>query len=212
MQLSFDPRTDVRQAFATPIGRLEVPNASEINPRIAEVVLAREKADQGVNRSNRGGWHSDNDFLSWPELQFTDLEDTFRSAIVHMIAFTTGTSKFDIKLTLEAWANVNRAGSFNSNHIHPHNHWSGVYYVQTAGIFEDPVPKAGKIHFNDPRGPITMFRSPGQHDSLTIDPEEGVIVIFPSWLFHSVNPFTVETTRISIAFNGRIDGFRPING
>ena len=56
-----------------------------------------------------------------------------------------------------------------------------------------------------------MFRSPGQIDNLSIAPQAGDLLLFPSWLYHSVNPFSIETTRISIAFNGRIDGFRKIS-
>jgi len=43
VQLSFNPKTDLKQAFATPIGLFQLPNAGELAPKIANVVLARKK-------------------------------------------------------------------------------------------------------------------------------------------------------------------------
>ena len=36
---------------------------------------------------------------------------------------------------------------------------------------------------------------------LVLDPKPGLMVIFPSWLYHYVNPFHGAGERISIAFN-----------
>jgi hypothetical protein len=37
-------------------------------------------------------------------------------------------------------------------------------------------------------------------------------VIFPAWLFHSVNPFMSDVQRISIAFNVQIRSFEAADG
>jgi len=210
MQLPFEPRRDIRHAFTTPIGTFEVPGAAELMPKIGEVVLAREKADSGMYRSNKGGWHSDEQLLNWPELQFADLADTFRSAVFHMTAATCGQLRFKMDVAISAWANVNRAGSNNNPHVHPLNHWSGVLYVQTADFSADPIREAGNIEFQDPRGPICMLSIPGQVTTLTLEPRQGTILIFPAWLTHWVNTFSVEAVRVSIAFNAYIRRFEPM--
>lgn len=211
MQLPFDPRRNLSMMFATPMGDFEVPGAEELNPKIAEVILAREKASDSLKRSNKGGWHSGDDLLTWPDLQFADLADTFRSAASHMIAATSGKPRFNVELEMIAWANVNRAGEFNSPHLHPENHWSGVYYVQTPDFSGDRMFKAGTIEFADPRNGAFMFRMPGQKDMLSLTPRPGMIVIFPSWLHHWVNPFSIDAVRISIAFNARIRKFEALD-
>lgn len=211
MQLPFDPRRNVSMMFATPMGSFDVPNAAELNPKIAEVILAREQASDSLQRSNKGGWHSSDDLLTWPELEFAELADTFRSATSHMIAATSGKMRFNVDLEMIAWANVNRAGEFNSPHLHPENHWSGVYYVQTPDFSGDRMFKAGMIEFADPRGGAFMIRMPGQKDMLSLTPKPGMIVIFPSWLHHWVNPFSIDAVRISIAFNARIRKFEALD-
>jgi uncharacterized protein (TIGR02466 family) len=211
MQLPFNMRRDLKMVFATPMGTIDLPGAEELNPRIAEVILAREKADGGLQRSNKGGWHSGDDLLTWPELQFADLADTFRSATSHMIAATSGKLRFNVDLALIAWAIVNRPGAFNSPHVHPENHWSGVYYVQTSDFSVDPINKAGQIEFADPRAAAFMVRMPEQKDLLSLTPLQGTIVMFPSWLHHWVNPFSIDSVRISIAFNARIRKFQALD-
>ena len=36
---------------------------------------------------------------------------------------------------------------------------------------------------------------------LTIDPEPGLMLMFPSWLRHAVHPFMGKGERITVAFN-----------
>lgn len=198
------------QAFPTPLGLFYLPNHESLCPKIEGVILEREKKEPGVTISNLGGWHSNSRLLTWPELKFADLADTFRSAVSNMIAATCGAKKFETKLQLAAWANVNRKGSSNACHIHPEFHWSGVLYVKTPDLSEDPVRKAGCIEFQDPRGPVNMLATPGQTNLLSIPVEQGMMLVFPSWLYHWVNPFSLDAIRISIAFNARIETFREI--
>lgn len=212
MHLPFDPKVNIKEVFTTPLGLFAVPGADQLNRLLEEAILAREASDTTVERSNYGGWHSDDTLLNWPEIASANLGDTFRSAVSHMIAWTTRMQRFNIRLTLGAWANVNRAGTFNTSHIHPGNHFSGVYYVRAPDLADDGIRNAGNIQFYDPRGPISMVQLPGQLDTLSIPPREGTLLIFPAWLYHSVNSFTRDKVRISIAFNARIDEFQPGSG
>jgi uncharacterized protein (TIGR02466 family) len=207
VQLEFDPRTNLRQIFPTLLGRFQLPDAGKLAPRIAEVVQEKRKQDGGVQKSNMGGWHSDATLMQWPELEFADLADTFRSAVSHMTVATSGITRFRLSLQLTAWANINGPGAFNSSHIHPGNHWSGVLYVQVPDFSSDPIRQAGQIEFTDPRGPINMLQSPGQVSVFSHSPATGEILVFPSWLYHNVLPYSIDAERISIAFNARIEQF-----
>jgi uncharacterized protein (TIGR02466 family) len=91
--------------------------------------------------------------------------------------------------TVRGWANVMAAGAFEKPHIHEGGRVSGVYYPQL------PTGGAGDLVF-------------GQHDlgeavpplpPLRVAPAEGMLVLFPCWLYHSTEPFQSEGLRISIA-------------
>lgn len=209
VKLKFNTKKDLLHLFSTPIGIFSLEDTQNYTPRIAEAILAREANEEGIERSNKGGWHSDLTIMDWPELGFVDLRSLFLNAVSKMIAVTSEHKKFKADIQLEAWANINRAGSFNSSHVHPENHWSGVFYVKTTDFSDDPVRRAGCIELHDPRGPIQMLISPSrQPDKVSFKPVEGNILLFPAWLYHSVNTFSLDTTRISIAFNARIEHFK----
>jgi hypothetical protein len=60
-----------------------------------------------------------------------------------------------------------------------------------------PQPdNAGKLMLDDPRGPLPPFTS-----RYTVEPEEGLMVLFPSWLTHQVTPTLGNDARVSWSFN-----------
>ena len=101
------------------------------------------------------------------------------------------------------WANVNSKYSYHEQHIHPNSFLSGVYYVK--------VPKnSGQINFIDPKNSMRSLElEPDRTKQLTdplrrqidVTPEDGLLLLFPSWLSHEVQQNTTDDERISIAFN-----------
>jgi len=102
------------------------------------------------------------------------------------------------------WVNINQPGSWNERHNHnPHaqTFLSGVFYVK--------VPKnSGRIRLFDPRSHInTAPDMVYYNDGNTYhwyEPEENMLLIFPSWLEHDVEVNNSREERISIAFNVKI--------
>jgi uncharacterized protein (TIGR02466 family) len=98
------------------------------------------------------------------------------------------------------WANVSQRGFPHRQHIHPNNFLSGAYYVKTS-------PGADAICFHDPRQQAGMIVPPARDqsrsnpDQVTLDVREGMLVLFPAWLQHSVPTNLSDQTRVSVAFN-----------
>ncbi len=76
--------------------------------------------------------------------------------------------------------------------------WSGVVYVDMGDPDAVPADNA-YIAFVDPR-PANIHAT-----TLQIRPEAGLLLMFPAWLPHYVNPYKGKGTRISIAFNVTIE-------
>ena len=98
------------------------------------------------------------------------------------------------------WSVINRANAFNERHFHPNNYLSSAYYVKAP-------ESCGDINFFDPRD-VNVIRSPNlsEHnllinDRLGITPREGLFILFPSYLHHSVEPNKSNEERIVISFN-----------
>ncbi len=104
------------------------------------------------------------------------------------------------------WANVAAPGASHAMHSHPNNFLSGVYYVQTS-------PGAGTINFHDPRSQAGVVRPPVTEltsqnvDQVVVKVTNGTLLMFPSYLAHSVPPSQSNEQRISVSFNSMFSSF-----
>jgi uncharacterized protein (TIGR02466 family) len=100
------------------------------------------------------------------------------------------------------WANINLPGGYNNSHVHPNSLFSGAYYVKSQ-------PNSGRLHIMDPRPGVQHVmpnKKPGKLPrelwrETYYDPIPGRLIMFPSWLWHKVEPNQSNDIRISISFN-----------
>ena len=103
------------------------------------------------------------------------------------------------KTELVGWATVMRAQGHQSAHIHPTSWLSGVYYVRVPDLVQrgDNSHK-GWIEFGHPPEHYPVTKEP---ETTFIEPVEGKLVLFPSYLYHRTVPYEDDALRISIAFD-----------
>ena len=108
--------------------------------------------------------------------------------------------------TTGCWATVLAKGASHKAHSHPNNFLSGVYYLRTR-------PGADTINFHDPRAQASVIRPPvveltaGNTDQVVVRVSSGTLLMFPSYLEHSVDANTSEGERISISVNIMFSSF-----
>jgi uncharacterized protein (TIGR02466 family) len=114
-----------------------------------------------------------------------------------------------IAYRIDGWGNVLRDGQYSSAHNHPGRFWSGVYYVST-GAPDAGRRMCGELEFIDPRAGANMSSPPGNvlDRGLRVRPQDGMMVLFPSWLKHFVHPYFGPGERISVGFNITCTDFR----
>jgi uncharacterized protein (TIGR02466 family) len=196
------PTLEVIPAFPTLIGRWLVPDADTMNDELRELILSEEREYSSLGRSNIGGWHSQTDFLDRSEPAVEALATWITWAVHRMIEATSARGSFKGTISVSAWATICRAGAYHAPHSHPDSAWSGVYYVD-AGTNETDRSLSGVLEFLDPRAGVEAVTAPGDPygEPVRVRPEAGLIVIFPSWLYHWVHPYTGHTPRIAVSFN-----------
>ena len=100
---------------------------------------------------------------------------------------------------LSAWGVVLSRHGHQLPHTHPSGWVSGVYYVKVPESVHDPARKGeGWIEFGRPDSRYTCVRDPRVK---LIEPVEGMVVLFPSYLWHRTVPLDSAEERISIAFD-----------
>lgn len=203
----------ITKMFVSPLASIELPNFLAINERLKEAIFNHEKVDPGVQHSNDGGWQSCDNFLGWSGdagVELVDFTKSFANTLSAVWHPQKGLMHVDLDWTFNAWANVNRTGHANAPHAHPDGYWSGVYWVDD-GSDQTVGDTGGELEFFDPRGAMPGMMAPHLRMRIEgclsagltqqIKPRAGQLVLFPSWLIHSVARFTGTRPRISIAMN-----------
>ena len=99
---------------------------------------------------------------------------------------------------INAWATILSDGGHQAVHIHRSGWLSGVYYVQVPDVIGPGEGKEGWIEFGRPP---PYPGDPSTPDVRLFQPEEGLMVLFPSYFYHRTVPFRSDAKRISIAFD-----------
>jgi uncharacterized protein (TIGR02466 family) len=194
----------IRRLFATPVVLDRVQGADALNAALERTIAERRAADSGLKLSNRGGWQSQHDFTSWAGAEGQALiARAAELAGAHSQSSSGGPPRWRV----DAWANVSGEGAFNMPHVHGGTFWSCVYYVRVG------EGEGGQLVLHDPRmpglrmhAPGVRFRNMGPELRAEIQPAAGLMVLFPGWLSHSVEPWQGTGERISVAMNIRAAG------
>ena len=153
---------------------------------------------EGRTISNRGGWQSSVDYTA----EDNPLLDVIENTLGHEFFFRTLKDKeFHIE---DLWININSPGAFNHKHNHPGSVFSGVLWVN--------APKdSGQLVLDNPNAftmwdEMTSYSDEFQkilpvHPAYYMTPTEGMMIIFPSSLYHKVDLNESEENRVSVSFN-----------
>jgi uncharacterized protein (TIGR02466 family) len=189
---------NIIQIFSTPVWESSYPDFTEHKQQFLDCVTQfRETHPEGISKSNINGYQS----------PMTLTQEQPMAPLFEYIAQMAMKSVFDMQFVncdvyiTAAWANFNNSrNQYNCEHVHQDT-FSGVFYLQ--------VPEnSGKIYFVNPGlnplwqgAMLTDKKNKFNADRLRIEPKEGQIFLWPSYLSHAVEPNNHDDTRISISFN-----------
>ena len=183
--------------FPTMINIKDIPNPKGLNKYLEKRIIDWSGSDKGISKTNLGGWHSQTDMHTKEEY------NPLKEKLFEMQKEIFENERLKHKAILNTmWANINYPGNSNRAHIHPNSLLSGVYYVKAA-------KKSGNLVLFDPRQAVQMTLPdrieskipPPLWREIEYEPTPGRIIIFPSWLWHEVQPNMSKDIRISISFN-----------
>jgi len=175
---------------------LNIPNIDEL----VQYAHQESKISEGVKKSNAGGWQSFDDYHGVDNPISKVIHSYLQEYFNNREIFSKNSS---MKMT-SMWFNINNPGDYNHSHNHPGCDLSGVLWLK--------VPKdSGNIVFESPNS-FTQSRLLGAysqkfkdeltlHDWFYMQPQVGLLILFPSHLNHSVTKNNSDEDRISVAFN-----------
>ncbi|MBC7971247.1 MAG: 2OG-Fe(II) oxygenase family protein [Verrucomicrobia bacterium] len=188
--------TNFHHLFPTALFAFNLQDYATLNQQLLETIYQLKQLDPGYEASNVLGWHSKSNLFTLAEINpFQALTD----AAILEVAQAVGYGDVQIKAA-NCWANVNPKYASNKIHDHANCLFSGVYYVKTP-------KESGNLMFYDPRSARTFYKPIVSNfttytaDAVAHAAEEGLMLIFPSWLKHGVEPNLSDDDRVSISFN-----------
>jgi len=96
-----------------------------------------------------------------------------------------------------SWSSRLQDNGFHVNHFHPDGWISSCYYVSVPDAVKDETAKQGWLKFGEPAFDAVL-KQPVRR---TVQPKQGRLVLFPSYMWHGTVPFHDKAARTTIAFD-----------
>lgn len=156
--------------------------------------------------ATREGMHS-GDLLATPNKPFQDLKSVLQQTVTDYINTCPKNAVHPFMASqpevyeLDIWGLVLTEKGHQVPHIHSTGWLSGCYYPKVPpDIHQSDTERKGWFVFGEPQ---QLYRANANAQIMPICPEEGKLILFPSFFFHHTNPVSVANERISIAFDVR---------
>jgi uncharacterized protein (TIGR02466 family) len=132
---------------------------------------------------------------------FNDLPEFIESISMQINNYILAVGGKNIKFSIdESWVNFTNKDEYQHFHMHPTYDIVGVYYFKAN--------KNGYIQLENPVAVSEYSKFPNNISKILpvcIEPETGMLLLFPSWLRHAVYKNSTNEERISISFNIKIN-------
>ena len=185
--------------FSTPIWASKILDYENINQMMLLYITELQKNDpEGITKSNFKGWHSK--YFNMKDEQPKNFVEAIKPNInIALEEMAWDVTNQSVKIQ-GVWAIINEKNAWNQKHHHSNSDLSGAYYVsahENCGdiVFYDPRPAPVHKH------PISKFPNELNATRREIKPEPGMLILFPSYLEHSVRANLSDKKRIVISFN-----------
>jgi len=163
-------------------------------------------------KSGRGLYESGFDLFREPHENLTRLIRFIDESLRVAVGVANGREAAPQDLVVDfvdSWYHITNEGGFHDAHWHHGCSWCGIFYVQIASSGRTAAGGApnGGSRFYCPLLTGGQYRDYGnKYLAATMDApiEDGLLLLFPSYLLHSGLPYQGAEDRIVIAFNARV--------
>lgn len=175
----------------------------------------RQPVDSGVaveSKPGRGISESGFDLLAEPHEKLTKLRCFVESTVAVAAGVANGLEvppEEMVVTIVDSWCHVTNDGGFHDAHHHHGCSWCGIVYLRIgdSGLREHGGAPNGGSRFYSPLLRGGAYRDYGNRyltESLDVPLEDGMVLLFPSYLLHAGLPYRGAVDRVLIAFNARV--------
>lgn len=192
-------KKEVLELFPTPVYTTMLPDSiSSIIP-----FLDSQTMSTGSDATNYGDRSANSYVLNEPECK--DAKEFILNEVLDY-ADNVLMYEYDSYELSQSWVSLKHPGQHHTMHTHPNSLISGVFY------YGEPSPETPAIKFHKMTGGINVsylqpkFKADKRASKFAwleygVQFTPGLLLLFPSYLFHSVPLNTTDKVRKSVAFN-----------
>jgi hypothetical protein len=96
-----------------------------------------------------------------------------------------------------SWSVRLHSAGYHTSHVHPRGWISSACYIQLPDCTKSGHSGEGILSFGAPG----MLTTPSLGAEVSLRPEAGLLVLFPSYFWHGTLPFHSEQPRLTVAFD-----------
>jgi tetratricopeptide (TPR) repeat protein len=180
----------------------DLPDLTRLGEHLRSLHVAKgEYLDQSV----RGGTQTDGPLLSRIEPEIRQLRTAIVGAVRRYLTQVPAEDRSHPLLRYRRDRRIRFAGSWSvrlrgaghhANHVHPQGWISSALYVSLPQRQAGEDPHAGWLTLGAPQAELGLDLPPIRR----IEPKEGQLVLFPSWMWHGTVPFAAGE-RLTVAFD-----------
>ena len=195
-----DSPYNILEVFPTPILTTLIPEEfSSIIPFLYNQPLV---PNPKVDNMNYGDRSENTHILNEPEC--LDINNFILNLVIDygkMLGYDYDSYKFT-----QSWVSHKHPGQQHIMHSHPNSLISGVFFfgetvdTQSTLTFHNPITGINASYIRPKKYP-DYSKSPYASDQVSIEHNPGLLLLFPSYLVHSVPLNTTNLVRSSLAFN-----------
>jgi uncharacterized protein (TIGR02466 family) len=169
---------------------------------IAKKFIDENNWSASVNKKTITTYHSDTELNYLGKIGDTSLLTAINAKARDFLQLIGLDPKLDLRI--ESWLNLNTPGTYHNQHEHFGAILGGVVYLEATNdsgdlLFHDPVKVRTQANVLTKKHRIA--RNEFNYQIIRSTPSIGKIVLFESWITHSVEINNSSNDRISIAFN-----------
>jgi len=191
--------TQILELFPTPVYVTQMPDTlSSVIP-----FLDGQKPNSGSDEANYGERSANSYILNEPECA-----EVKKYVLQHVKEFAEKTLLYehDSYELSQSWVSRKLPGQHHTMHTHPNSLISGVFYYgpsapETSAIKFHKMTGGFNVSYIQAKTKADKRSSKFAWNEFAVQYQPGMLVLFPSYLFHSVPVNTTQYVRSSLAFN-----------
>jgi hypothetical protein len=201
--------------FSVPLAEFELDYPAEFWTELIDLLLTQESQGKKFGKEGQHGnglifeSHSDLFNQENPLLrQIAAFCHVALAGLIHEVTDHMDDEFENLVFDYQAWYQITRTDGFQGFHNQPNGSWAGLFFIDPGDELPD-LPGSGAVMLHDARVNASYFQDegntrlmyPAMQCAYKLDPTQGKLFIFPSFLLQETFAYFGKRPRIIIHFN-----------